>query len=205
MKIRRGFTIVELMIALAVMAVLLTLAAPSFYDFILVQRLKGVNAQLVTDMQFARSEATSRFERRSDQPGDNVEVQVVFRPTEVGAALSCYTLYTDSSDDPRDKCDCTAAAGMRCPAASTQEIRTVQLPTSQRVLLGLPARQARGFSFLSTSGAISIWRQGFTVPLGAFQVEAYIDADRRLRTSIGLSGRPSVCSPDGGVSGYAPC
>lgn len=52
-----GLTLIELMITIAVVGVLLALAAPSFYEFMLVQRLKGVNAELVTDLQLARSEA----------------------------------------------------------------------------------------------------------------------------------------------------
>ncbi|MBL0296209.1 MAG: hypothetical protein IPQ21_03190 [Betaproteobacteria bacterium] len=56
----RPLTLVELMVVVAVVAIVLTLAAPSFRDFILLQRLKGINAQLVTDLQFARSEAVAR-------------------------------------------------------------------------------------------------------------------------------------------------
>jgi type IV fimbrial biogenesis protein FimT len=205
MKSARGFTIVELMITVAVVAVLATLAAPSLYDFILVQRLKSINAQLVTDMQFARSEAVSRFEARGDDASQSVDVQVIFRPAANGATMSCYSIYTDSSANPRNRCDCTQPPGLRCPAASTQEIRTVQILTSQGVRQHLPANQARGFSYLSTTGAIRVWPIDITVATLDFTVETFIDANRTLRTTIGLSGRPSVCSPDGGVSGYTPC
>ncbi|HRC39206.1 MAG TPA: prepilin-type N-terminal cleavage/methylation domain-containing protein, partial [Rubrivivax sp.] len=46
-----AFTLVELMIAIAVVAVVLVLAAPSFRELIEMQRLRSVNAQLVTDLQ----------------------------------------------------------------------------------------------------------------------------------------------------------
>lgn len=205
MRPARGLTLVELMITVAVVAVLATLAAPSLYDFILMQRLRSINAQLVTDLQFARSEAVSRFERRSDDPNQNVDVQVAFRPAANGATMSCYTLYIDNSANPRNKCDCTRAPGLRCPAASTQEIRTVQLPVSQQVRLALPAWQARGFSFISATGGIRVWPVDVTVPSADFTVEASIDEHRSLRTTIGLSGRPTVCSPGGGVGGHAAC
>ena len=55
-----GFTLIELMVVVAIAGVLLLLVAPSFQDMIVMQRLRGVNAQLITDMQFARSEAVSR-------------------------------------------------------------------------------------------------------------------------------------------------
>ncbi|HMO48582.1 MAG TPA: prepilin-type N-terminal cleavage/methylation domain-containing protein [Rubrivivax sp.] len=201
MQRESGFTLVELMITLLVAAVLLTLAAPSLYDFILLQRLKSINAQLVTDMQFARSEALSRTERRSGDPDKTVNVQVVFSPAANGAAMSCYTIYVDNSLNPRGKCDCSKAAGLRC-AAGTQEIRTVQIPASQGVRLSLPARQSPDFFFLATTGGIQPYPVEFRT---SFQVEASIDTARTLRTTIGLSGSPSVCSPGGGVSGFAPC
>ena len=58
--VRRGFTLVELLIVVAVVAIILVVAAPSFRDMILMQRLRSITAQLVTDLQFARNEAVSR-------------------------------------------------------------------------------------------------------------------------------------------------
>jgi type IV fimbrial biogenesis protein FimT len=205
MKPVRGLTLVELMITLAVVAVLLTLAAPSLYDFILVQRLKSINAQLVTDMQFARSEAISHFERSASGPNPYVDVQVFFSPAAAGAAMSCYGIYTDNSDSPRSKCDCTQPAGLRCTQASTREIRTVQIPVNLGVRLTLPDRQARDFAFVSTTGAIRLGPTDFTPMSREFLVETSIDDTRKLRTWIGQSGRPTVCSPAGAVTGSAPC
>ena len=202
MRPARGFTVVELMITLAVAAVLLTLAAPSLYDFILVQRLKSINAQLVTDMQFARSEAMRRTERRNGNANQTVDVQVVFSPPTAGASMSCYTIYADNGAMPRNMCDCTQPAGQRCTAASTQEIRTVQIPTSQGVQLAVPANQSPDFFFTATSGGMRSWPIDI---VAEFKVEAFVDAARKLRTTIGLSGRPSVCSPGGGVPGYPSC
>ena len=55
----RGFTMIELMVTLAVAAVLLTLAAPSFTDQLARRRLEGAATELSTDLQFTRSLAVS--------------------------------------------------------------------------------------------------------------------------------------------------
>jgi len=55
-----GFTIIELMIALAVAAVLLALAAPSFVDTIRSNRLATQTSYFVTAINLARSEAIKR-------------------------------------------------------------------------------------------------------------------------------------------------
>ena len=44
-----GLTLVELLVVVAVVAVVLMLAAPSFRGMIETQRLRGINAQFVTD------------------------------------------------------------------------------------------------------------------------------------------------------------
>jgi type IV fimbrial biogenesis protein FimT len=55
-----GFTIIELMVALAVLAILVTLAVPNFNDATLSARLNGFANSLVAGAQVARSEAIKR-------------------------------------------------------------------------------------------------------------------------------------------------
>ena len=52
-----GFTLIELMVVIAVAAILLTLAAPSFSSLIAAQRLRNASFDLVSDLLLARSEA----------------------------------------------------------------------------------------------------------------------------------------------------
>jgi type IV fimbrial biogenesis protein FimT len=185
---QQAFTIIELMVVVAVLAVLALIAAPSLKDFMLVQRLKGINAQLVTDMQFARSEAVAR----------NSLLRVVFR---ANATMTCYSLYTSINNSVR--CDCQLGAGAAC-GANASEVRTVQIPLSQSVKV-LPAGTSSGFAFDHVTGAIySIPTDNFSVPITSFVINTSIDATRTLSTTVARSGRPTVCASTTNL-GAPPC
>lgn len=55
-----GFTVIELMIAVALLAILTALALPSFRSFILNNRLAGQANEIIAASQLARSEALKR-------------------------------------------------------------------------------------------------------------------------------------------------
>lgn len=57
-KSERGFTLAELMVTLAILAILSALAAPSFQDMIARNRLSVSSNELLVALQTARSEAT---------------------------------------------------------------------------------------------------------------------------------------------------
>ena len=175
-RLRSGFTIIELMIVVAVTAVILTLAAPSMYEFIVRQRVKGVNAALVTDLQAARAEAVAR---RSS-------VQVSFRSDD--ANMTCYTIHTIGTTG---LCDCRNAPGSAC--VGFQEIRTVQVPRSTTVTV----TAADGFVFFNPVQGDSN-RSDFRIA-----VESPVGG--KLRTSTNVLGRPQVCSPDGSIGGVITC
>jgi len=56
----RGFTLIELMVAITVLAILLGLAIPSFRDASLGSRLTGYSNDMVASVRLARSEAIKR-------------------------------------------------------------------------------------------------------------------------------------------------
>jgi len=95
-----GFTLVELMITIAVVGVLASMAVPSYSKMIERNKLKEVAQGLKSDLMFARAEAIKRSQdvTVSRNTGDN--------------GAWCYGLTTNAS------CDCTATP-------STCEIKTI--------------------------------------------------------------------------------
>jgi type IV fimbrial biogenesis protein FimT len=65
---QRGFTLVELLTVVAVMAVVTTLAAPGMRSFGLSQKARTVSHDLVSDLLVARSEALKRNREVTVQP-----------------------------------------------------------------------------------------------------------------------------------------
>jgi len=194
----RGLTLIELLVALAVVGVIATMAAPSFREFIATQRLKSVQAQLVTDLQFARSLAVSQG--AGSKVADAWQsVMLVVQPAAQAGAMSCYTIYTDTQNRT-NACDCRLSGTLRCPdAARTTELRTVQLPPSQRVQFTVPGGSTGVFEFGPITGGPSAT---FNIATGvstyaSAAVETSIDDNRKFRTVLAPTGRPQACVPSG--------
>jgi type IV fimbrial biogenesis protein FimT len=60
---QRGFTLIELMVALAVMAIVLGFAVPGFQSMVNSNRLAGASNELMASLQTARMEAIRRNRR----------------------------------------------------------------------------------------------------------------------------------------------
>lgn len=179
MRTARGFTLVELMIVLAVIAVILTLAAPSLYNYILMQRLKAVSAQLVSDIQFARSEAVAR----------NEFIRLHF-PTAGPTDDTCYTIFIGPDDF---SCNCLTTPV--CPTGS-QEIRTVTVRRSSGVTVSSVSNPP--WFKINPLTAVVVPPSGFLMWVQPkFEADVAIDNERRLRTEVKISGRPGVCTPTG--------
>lgn len=55
-----GFTLIEVMVVIAIVGIFITIAAPSFTSFINTMRIKSASFDLVNDLNLARSEAIKR-------------------------------------------------------------------------------------------------------------------------------------------------
>jgi type IV fimbrial biogenesis protein FimT len=100
LSVVRGFTMIELMVVVALGAIFLALAAPSFQQTLQRQRLIGQANEFATDLQYARSEAV--------QLNRNVFL-------ETGGAGTCYTVATWVSGT--GSCDCAASTCTGGPRA----------------------------------------------------------------------------------------
>lgn len=209
----RGLSLIELMVVVAVAAIIIGLAAPSFSEYIVTQRVRSVHAQLMTDLQFARSEAATR--------GHFVAVQFQHRAGAGEEDGSCYIIFARNSPGANPRyCDCFAAAGARCTNTDTAEIRRVLIPNHLKVSVKVPDAVSTGFStagravlnFDPRSGAYVI---GTGAPAATLEAQGFIvttkaetgdPADgRALRVTVNGPGRVALCTPAGSPLGGEAC
>ncbi len=60
MSVARGFTLIELMISIAIVAILLAVAVPSFTEVILQNRMTSYVNEMLASVNYARTEAIKR-------------------------------------------------------------------------------------------------------------------------------------------------
>jgi len=173
---QRGFTLIELMVVVAIAVILLTLAAPSFTGYMNKKRVEGVAAELATDIQFARTEAVAR----------NAPVRITF-------GTGCWVVHTVGSTAT----SCTQAAGATLGTGATQ-LKDVQLASNLNASLS-PNNTLTYVAFdavraMATSdGSGSSHSVNVDSTAGSWQ----------LRAAVSSVGRVQVCSPNGSVPGYA--
>lgn len=171
----RGLTVVELMVAVAVVAILVALAAPSFTSFTAKRRIEGFMNEFVTDLQYARSEAVQR----------NANVRLTL-------GTGCYVIHLASATSA----SCTQSSKSIIPAAA--ELKTVQLPSNSTLqLAGGDGLVYIEFDFVRGSAAFNgtdalTGKVAATSTLGSWQLTAAVQPVGRVR----------LCSPNGSLATY---
>ena len=200
--VQRAFTLIEMMVVIALMAIIVMLAAPNMTEMIGMQRLRAINDQLATDFQYLRTEAVAR----------NQFMGFLTRNLS-GEPVSCYAIFSNVVDPlsdaalDRTQCNCSNAVGSACSSSTThRELRTVQLPRDLSIELRFPTTQPNLVILSPISGGTQ-WHPSDTSVFNGqeFCVEVRRSPRGRLRTGIYGSGRTTVCSPDGSVPGVPVC
>jgi type IV fimbrial biogenesis protein FimT len=182
----RGFTMIEMMVTVAVIAVLLTLVGPSMVNYLVKKRVEGAASELLTDMQYARSESVTR----------NTRVRMSF-------GTYCYVITAQpAAASPASSCSQTGNSTIGTAAA---ELKTRQLQygstAGKQIAMTLgflsggnawiefdPVRGIATFSDGNASGTVDIAGDP-----GTWQ----------LQTQLCTMGRATQCSPNQSVKGYS--
>ena len=175
-----GFTLLELMIALAIMTVLGAITLPSFTALIDRQRLHAAVRHLQADIALARQESGRR----------GVPVQIHFQPASQAAAAWCYSLSTGARNDCHQP-DLTTASGV---------IRVV----NGREFPGITLRHA-DLMVVDAAGAAGLVGRSRALPLGRSHADFSSHAGLQLRLALSLLGRASICAPGAPVDSTPAC
>lgn len=175
----RGFTIIELMTVMAIAAILIVIAAPSFSEFLARRRVEGAMAELVTDLQYARSEAVAR----------NAPVRLTF-------GAGCYVIHAASVSADTTSCAVTPSGA---------DIKTVRLdggrlflkPESTLTHFEFDAVRGTAANDLTTpaNGRVAVCIANASGTDCGSSARAW-----RLQAVLTLMGRVETCSPSG--NGY---
>lgn len=171
----RGNSLTEVLVALAVLAILATMALPSWRSHLLQKRLEAAAETYRQHFQWARSHAI-----RSGQA-----VRILFGRDANG---SCYVVFTG----PDAACNCSAGT-TKCNAPA-RLLASEYLPTAEGV-----AVQPKG----STKRLLVDPLRGTVTP--AMTAVFSTPDGRTLHEVVNLLGRGHGCSPQGDAPGWPTC
>jgi len=173
-----GFTLTELMVTVAIIGIISSIAMPSFMEMIKRSRLKTAAESIYADLQYTKMQSVKQ----------NTEVRLIF--TKISDANWCYGV-TDKAD-----CDCTKALTDGTSCSVTEGGTAILKVTSSSGLSDMQLTSAAGnFSFDPIRSTVNAGN----VELG--------NGTNSVQLKVSGLGRVRYCIPSGSDSwgGYYPC
>jgi|GEM_PF-811095 len=175
-RLGRGLTLVELMVSLAIVAVLAAIAVPALRDYVARKRVEGTAQELVTDLRWLRTLRIQRNETVGIRFGGN-------------SSSTCYVIYALGGES--GVCDCTRSTGV-CPS-DMPELKTVQLPRSN------------GVSVSATPGGLAVSRYNLPIGGTTLRVTVASPNGGSVLVTTNAALMPDLCSVSGPESTLKPC
>lgn len=169
-KYMDGVTLIELMISLGVLAIIATVALPSYTSFMDRYRLEGAIQELYSDLQFARSESVKC----------NRKVRVAFT---TGSTWS-YTISRIGS--------CTTS-----DSTTPTDLKTVGVASFPATQISSTTLTSNTLFFDSRFGNVEHGSTSGTVLSSEVQVNFQSGQGKQARVLVNPIGRVRYCSPSG--------
>lgn len=177
---------VELMVVIAVVGILLSVAAPSLIDLLNRRRVQAVAAELSTDLAYARAEAGLR----------PTNLLVKFNGS---GSMSCYSIIIDKF---QGVCDCTLGQGNAC-TGKRLEVKTTQVPANIGVSV-TPIPPELGWGSMSAN-TMKFNSPQMTAEPADFSIAVKGNRGSELQVQVNAMGRVRICSPNNSMPGVDPC
>jgi len=193
----RGFTLLELLITIAIVVVLATLALPGMQSFYDRERLIGATEQIYSHLQQARIEAIARSRPIYTQ------FVVSSGALNYGISQNENCVPTQTTLTATDACVLIIDSGDGSSSATNDNADVSQ---NDIVLNSFDIDSFNGISV--DSGSVQIRFEplrGVASAGSVIQLSSRPPFDRKLNINVGLLGQISICSPDDSVLGYSPC
>jgi type IV fimbrial biogenesis protein FimT len=170
-----GFTLIELMITLVILAIVITVGVPSFNDFIASQRVRTAASDVMADMAFARAEAIKESRRT-----------VMESLGGAGTWKNGWRICVDMNNDG----DCDTADPVRKTTTPVAGRAKVCASPDEAIVFRPDGRVIRATAPTANDGI------RVSDDLG----DTNASNDRVRLVILGVSGRPSVVVQDGGAA-----
>ncbi len=195
----KGFTLLEMLIAMAILAIIISVAVPSMSGFSANQRLIGAAEQVYSHLQQARSESVARNSQVFVNFGVDGSTSWTYGMSSVNSL--CDLAITTA--DGVDACRIVVSDGDASLDPGTGAVDADDLVLMRYTSADYPGVSVdiAGFSSGTTQFVFDPVRGTST----AGQVNLTGSNGSQLRVAVSLLGRVTLCTPDGSMGAYQDC